>query len=420
MQIPLFIISYIHSITHSLIHSLKNRQLLFLRDTLVYTFTTFGGPQAHVAILLREFVEKRGYITESELMELSALSQILPGPSSTQTLIGVAWKVGGLRLALLSFLIWVLPSAAIMCAAAISYKTFASTGKINSILHFIKPAAVGIVAYAAVTFAQKFIKSRVSAYLATGSLVATLILQNPYAFPLLILLGGIISSALETQPTEDAIRVKLFSNVNPKKVGYFIGILLFFAALGALINRTSPFSLPIRLFENFYRNGILIFGGGQVLVPLMYTEFVELKHYLSNAEFLSGYALQQAIPGPTFSFTSFVGAISLGNRGYGLAGQIIGSLVAVIGINLPGLILILFIVPFWEDLKKITRIKNSLSGINAVAVGFMATALILLVAPFGADWMSYLIMAGAFCLLYFTRIKAPVVIIIGIALGLIF
>ncbi|WP_311947583.1 chromate efflux transporter [Mucilaginibacter terrae] len=399
---------------------MKNRQLLFLRDTLVYTFTTFGGPQAHVAILLREFVEKRGYITESELMELSALSQILPGPSSTQTLIGVAWKVGGLRLALLSFLIWVLPSAAIMCAAAISYKTFASTGKIDSVLHFIKPVAVGIVAYAAVTFAQKFIKSRVSAYLATGSLVATLILQNPYAFPLLILLGGIISSALETQPTEDAIRVKLFSNVNPKKVGYFIGILLFFAALGALINRTSPFSLPIRLFENFYRNGILIFGGGQVLVPLMYTEFVELKHYLTNAEFLSGYALQQAIPGPTFSFTSFVGAITLGNQGYGLTGQIVGSIVAVIGVNLPGLILILFIIPFWEDLKKITRIKNSLSGINAVAVGFMATALILLVAPFGTDWMSYLIMADAFCLLYFTRIKAPVVIIIGIVLGLMF
>lgn len=395
-------------------------QLLFLRDALVYTFTTFGGPQAHVAILLREFVEKRGYITESELMELNALSQVLPGPSSTQTLIGIAWKVGGLTLAIITFLIWVIPSAAIMCAAAISYKTFASSGKTEAVLRFIRPAAVGIVAYAAVTFAQKFIKTRVSAYLSIGSLVATLILQNPYAFPILILLGGIISSALETQPTEDALRTRLYANVNPKKVGYFIGILLFFAALGALINRTSPFSLPVRLFENFYRNGILIFGGGQVLVPLMYTEFVELKHYLTNAEFLSGYALQQALPGPTFSFTSFVGAITLGNRGYGVAGQIIGSLVAVIGINLPGLILILFIVPFWEDLKKITHIRNSLSGINAVAVGFMATAFILLVAPFGTDWMAYLIMAGAFCLLYFTKIKTPIVILIGVMLGLIF
>jgi chromate transporter len=398
---------------------LKGRQLLFIRDVSLYTFTAFGGPQAHIAVLLREFVEKRRYITEEELMELNALSQIMPGPSSTQTLVGVAWKVGGLRLAIITFLIWILPSAAIMCLAAISYKMFADKDKFTSILRFIQPMAVGIVAYATYVFARKFLKSRVTVMLAIGSLIATLILHNPYAFPILILIGGIISSALETQQQENELRVKLFANVNPNKVAYFIGILLFFAALGAIINQTSPFSLPIRLFENFYRNGILIFGGGQVLVPLMYTEFVELKHYLSNSEFLSGYALQQALPGPTFAFTSFLGGIAMGNKGYGIFGQIMGSLVAVIGINLPGLILILFIVPFWNDLKKITRIKNSLSGINAVAVGFMATALILLIKPFGLNLMAYGLVAATFLLLNFTKIKAPVIIIIGIIIGLI-
>jgi chromate transporter len=399
---------------------MNKRQLIFLRDVVLYTFTAFGGPQAHIAVLLREFVEKRRYITEEELMELNALAQLLPGPSSTQTLVGIAWKVGGLRLALITFLIWILPSATIMCLAAISYKMFADRARFAGILHFVQPIAVGIVAYATYTFAYKFLKSRVSTMLAIGSLIATLILQNAYAFPLLILMGGIISSALETQPQENELRVKLFSNVNPNKVTYFIGILLLFAAMGALVNQTSPFSLPIRLFENFYRNGILIFGGGQVLVPLMYTEFVEVKHYLTNSEFLSGYALQQALPGPTFSFTSFVGGITMGNKGGGIFGQVIGSIVAVIGINCPGLILILFIVPFWNDLKKITRIKNSLSGINAVAVGFMATALILLAKPFGLNWMAYLIMAATFLILKFTRIKTPIVIIIGIVLGLIF
>ncbi len=399
---------------------MKRRELLFLRDVFIYTFTAFGGPQAHIAILMREFVEKRRYITETELMELNALAQLLPGPSSTQTLVGIGWKVGGLRLAIITFLIWVLPSATIMCMAAISYRMFADRSKFTAILRFVQPIAVGIVAYATYTFANKFLQTRVSTMLAIGSLIATLILRNAYAFPLLILLGGIISSALETQPQENELRVKLFANVNQKKVTYFIGILLLFAALGALVNQTSPFSLPIRLFENFYRNGILIFGGGQVLVPLMYTEFVEVKHYLTNSEFLSGYALQQALPGPTFSFTSFLGGITMANKGGGFFGQIIGSVVAVIGINSPGLILILFIVPFWNDLKKITRIKNSLSGINAVAVGFMATALILLVRPFGLDWMSYLIMITAFLLLYFTKIKTPIIIIIGVALGLIF
>jgi len=399
---------------------MRKRQLLFLRDVLIYTFTAFGGPQGHIAILMREFVEKRRYVTEGELMELNALAQLLPGPSSTQTLVGIAWKVGGLRLAIISFLIWILPSATVMCIAAISYKMLADRSKFAEILRFVQPIAVGIVAYATYTFADKFLKSRVTTMLAIGSLIATLILQNAYAFPLLIMMGGIISSALETQPQENELRVRLFSNVNPRKVTYFIGILLLFAALGAVVNQTSPFSLPIRLFENFYRNGILIFGGGQVLVPLMYTEFVEVKHYLTNPEFLSGYALQQALPGPTFSFTSFLGGISMGNKGGSLIGQVAGSVVAVIGINSPGLILILFIVPFWNDLKKITRIKNSLSGINAVAVGFMATALILLIRPFGLDWLSYLIMAATFLLLYFTRIKTPVIIVAGIALGLIF
>jgi chromate transporter len=391
-----------------------------MRDALLYTLSAFGGPQAHIGILLREFVEKRNYVTEEELMELNALAQVLPGPSSTQTLIGIAWKVGGLRLAIITFLIWVLPSATIMCMAAIGYKMFATSARVAGILRFIQPMAVGIVAYATYTFAYKFLKTRINTMLAIGSLMVTLILQNPYAFPILILLGGILSSALEAPPQESELRVKLFSNVNPNKVAYFIGILLAFAALGAIINRTSPFSLPIRLFEKFYRNGIMIFGGGQVLVPLMYTEFVEVKHYLSSSEFLSGYALQQALPGPTFSFTSFLGGITLGNQGYNIGGQIAGSVIAVIGINSPGLILILFIVPFWNDLKKIARIKNSLSGINAVAVGFMATAFILLTKPFGLNWMAYLIMACTFLNLKFTKIKTPVVIVIGVVLGLMF
>lgn len=399
---------------------MRRRQLLFLRDVFIYTFTAFGGPQAHIAVLLREFVEKRRYVTEEELIELNALAQLLPGPSSTQTLVGIAWKVGGLRLAIITFLIWILPSATLMCMAAISYKMFADKTKFTHILRFVQPVAVGIVAYATYTFANRFIKSRISTMLAIGSLIATLILQSAYAFPLLILLGGIVSSALETQPQENELRVSLFSNVNPNKVAYFIGILLFFAVLGAIVRQTSPFSLPIRLFENFYRNGILIFGGGQVLVPLMYTEFVEVKHYLTNPEFLSGYALQQVLPGPTFSFSSFLGGITMGNRGSGIFGQIAGSAVAVIGLNTPGIILILFIVPFWEDLKKITRIKNSLSGINAVAVGFMATALILLTKPFGLNWVAYAVMIGTFALLNFTKTKAPVVILIGIMLGLIF
>ncbi|MBD3749471.1 MAG: chromate efflux transporter [Sphingobacteriales bacterium] len=379
--------------------------------------TSFGGPQAHFAILLNDFVKKRKYLTEEELMELYALTQILPGPSSTQTLIGIAYKIGKIPLALFTFFIWVLPSAAAMCFIAINLVQFSSHAEFVKVLSFIQPIALGIVAYAAYAFGKTALKTEISIILAVGAVAASLILRSAFAFPILILLGGIISSALEVKDEENELRVKLFTNINTRKVAYFIGVLLFFGLLGAIINRTSPFSLPIRLFENFYRNGILIFGGGQVLVPLMYTEFVDVKHYLTGQEFLSGFALQQMIPGPTFSFTSFLGALSLGNRGYGIWGQILGSLIAVVGINAPGIILILFIVPFWNDLKKITRIKRSLSGINAVAVGFMIAAFLLLLQPVGLSYLNFTIIFVTFLILRYTKIKTPYIILTGIFLG---
>lgn len=397
----------------------NKRHLIFLRDVTWYTFTAFGGAQAHLGIMLDVFVKKHNYITETELLELNALTQVLPGPASTQTLVGVAYKVGGLPLSILTFLIWILPSASLMSFAAISYSILGEKEKFQSVLNIIQPVAVGIVASAAFVLGKSILKSQTAIWLALSSLITTLILRNAYVFPILILLGGIISSAIDTPLEESQLRFKLFSNVNPKKIGYFIGILLLFAGLGAIINRTSPFSLPIRLFENFYRNGILIFGGGQVLVPYMFTEFVEMKNYLTAEQFLSGYAFQQAIPGPTFSFTSFLGGITLKNAGYGILGQMLGSTVAVLGINLPGLILILFIVPFWNDLKKISRIKNSLSGINAVSVGFLAAAIVFLMQPIGLSVLSVLVMLTTFTLLVFTRIPAPFLIIAGVVLGLI-
>ena len=386
-----------------------------------FTLTAFGGPQAHIAIMLKDFVNRRHYITESELLELNALTQVLPGPSSTQTLIGIAYKVGGLWLSIVTWLIWVLPSAAILCFVAIMFSFFDDKQKFIEVMRYVQPIAVGIVAFAAYALAKAVLKNKTSIWLAAGAVIVTLILKNAYVFPILILLGGIISSAIDTTYEENQLRVKLFSNINTNKVIYYIGILLLFAILGAIINQTSPFSLPIRLFENYYRNGIMIFGGGQVLIPLMFTEFVEMKHYLSGDEFIAGFAFQQALPGPTFSFTSFVGAMTMKNAGNSMGGQIIGSIVATLGINLPGLILVLFFVPFWNDLKKISRIKNSLSGINAVAVGFLIAGFIFmlktLVKSDGFDILSLVILICTTLVLTFTKIRTPFIILVGVLLG---
>ena len=396
------------------------KQWLFIRNVIFFTFTSFGGAQAHLALLLKYFVQSTKFISEEELLELNALAQVLPGPASTQTLVGIAWKVGKLKLAIITFLIWILPTAAIMTFAAISYALLDQKQKFNDVLEYIQPIALGIVAYGAWQLGKKVLSSQVSIFLAISSVIATLVLRNAYVFPLAILVGGMISSAIETPKEETELRVKLFSNINPRKLIYFLGALLLFALVGAIINRTSPFSLPIRLLENFYRNGILVFGGGQVLVPLMFTEFVEMKHYLPSSGFLSGFALQQALPGPTFSFSSYLGALSMKNFGYGLWGQILGGLIGVIGINLPGLILVLFIVPFWDDLKKISRIRHSLSGINAVSVGFIIAAFILLLIPMGFNWLFLGIMLATFLLLNFTKVSPPIIVLAGILFAYLF
>ncbi|MCX2574218.1 chromate efflux transporter [Pedobacter sandarakinus] len=398
----------------------SRKQLLFLHNVLFFTFTSFGGAQAHLALLLKYFVHSSKFISEEELLELNALAQVLPGPASTQTLVGIAWKVGRLKLAIITFLIWILPTASIMTFAAISYALLDQKQKFSDVLEYIQPIALGIVAYGAWKLGRKVLTNQVAIFLAFGSVVATFVLRNAYVFPLAILVGAIISSAIAAPKEESELRVRLFSNINPKKMIYFLGALLLFAMVGAIINRTSPFSLPIRLLENFYRNGILVFGGGQVLVPLMFTEFVDMKHYLQAPGFLSGFALQQALPGPTFSFTSYLGALSMKTFGYGTWGQILGGIIGVVGINLPGLILVLFIVPFWDDLKKISRIKHSLAGINAVSVGFIIAAFILLLIPMGFNWLFLAIMAVTFLLLNFTRVSPPLIVLAGIMIGYIF
>ncbi len=382
-----------------------------------FTFTAFGGAQAHLSLLLRYFVNNINFVTEEELLELNALAQVLPGPASTQTLVGIAYKVGGLKLAIVTFLIWILPSAALMTLAAVWYSLLDQKHKFVEILQFIHPIALGIVAYGAFKLGRKVLTNQVSVFLAFGALVGTLVLREAYVFPLAILIGGMVSSAIGTPHEETELRVRLFANVNPKKLSYFVGVLLLMAILGAIINRTSPFSLPIRLFENFYRNGIFIFGGGQVLVPMMFTEFVQMKHYLGQTDFLSGFAFQQILPGPTFSFTSYIGALGMKHGNYGVGGQIIGGILAVLGINLPGLILVLFIVPFWNDLKKISRIKHSLSGINAVSVGFIIAAFLMLLAPVGLNWLFLAIVLVTFLVLNFTKISPAWVIMAGVILG---
>ena len=194
--------------------------------------------------------------------------------------------------------------------------------------------------------------------------------------------------------------------------------MLIFAALLGAATKYQAITLPIRLFENFYRNGSLIFGGGQVLVPFLYTEFVEFKSYLSSEEFLSGYALVQAIPGPTFSFSAFIGALTM--REWGTSGEIMGAVIASIGVFLPGTFLIFFVSRFWDQLKKYRPVKASLEGINAASAGMVVAAAFLLYQPLEQNLLNILVIIITFLVLQFTKMPRPIIILIGFALGFVF
>jgi chromate transporter len=238
--------------------------------------------------------------------------------------------------------------------------------------------------------------------------VASYFSQTPYVFPIILICAGLITAVkFKAQPKEEKEKFKIdWSNFL-----IWVGVLVFAAVIGSISG-----ALPIRLFENFYRNGSLIFGGGQVLTPMLYTEFVEYKKYLSSSEFLSGYALVQSLPGPVFGFTSFIGSLSM--RNYGIGGELLGAFMSAAGIFLPGTFLIFFVIRFWESLKKYRAVRASLEGITAASSGLVAAAAIIMFQPLENTFLNFAFTVGTFAVLAFTKIPAPFIIIGGLILGL--
>ncbi len=385
------------------------RYYIFLKDVLLLALTSFGGPQAHIAHFLRIVVVKRAYLSEEDLIELNALCNILPGPTSTQTITAIGFRIGGPKLAFLTLLVWMLPAVTLMTIAGITMSSIQEKDLSISFTKFIQPMAVGFVSYAAYMISMKTVNTRTGVVLMVTAGVVSFFVRTPYVFPIVLLFAGMVTAfKYKAHPKEEKSKLKI-------QWGNFIlwaGVLIAAAALGIITK-----ALPIRLFENFYRNGSLIFGGGQVLIPLLYTEFVEFKKYLSSQEFLSGYAMAQSLPGPTFSFSAYIGALAM--REYGIIGEVLGALAAAIGIFLPGTFLIFFVIRFWEGLKKYRPVRASLEGVNAASAGLVAAAAILLYQPLDNNFMNVGFIIGTFCLLAFTRIPHPFIIIVGLLAGFI-
>ncbi|NCW11892.1 MAG: chromate efflux transporter [Chitinophagia bacterium] len=363
------------------------RHIPFLRAVLNYSITAFGGPQVAVGLMQHRFVEKRKDVTAEELMEYNAFCQLLPGASSTQTIILIAYKRGGVILAFFTLLIWILPATIIMGSLAILVTHFEFKGTLKS-LQFLQPMAVGFLVSAALLLYKKAIKSTITLSIFICTAIITFIgFKTPWTIPITIVLAGIVTNFSNKRIPDDGAA--------PKKVNWnslFIFIVLF-AMAGFLSEEATrqnwTYRKAFNLFENNYRFGSLVFGGGDVLMPIMYEQYVTRPQSaivkknkrdvlkMTSEEFLTGSGLVRAIPGPIFSIASYTGAISFKDKG--LIGQIVGAIIGSIGVFLPSFLIVLFFFPIWQKLKKFAVFYRSLEGIYAAIVGIMTGASIFLI-----------------------------------------
>jgi chromate transporter, chromate ion transporter (CHR) family len=415
------------------------RHVPFLKTVFFYTISAFGGPQGHYGMMLKTFVQKRKDVTEEELLDLLSFCNMLPGASSTQTITLIGYKRGGIPLAILTLLIWVTPACILMGGLSFLLDYFNSIGFNTSFLKFIKPMAIGFVAFSSLRLFRTAAHNTITYIIVACAAIATfLAFKSPWVFPALLVTGGIITNFSKKRIPQ--------VHEKPKEVKWG-NLLIFLALLGtagylseSATQENWKYKRAYNLFENTYRFGSLVFGGGDVLIPMMYEQYVvrpETKHIqqkrrdvlkIDRDEFLIGSGFVRAIPGPVFSVGAFMGGMALRTErgwGYHLLGVILGS----IGIFLPSLLLVLFFFPVWHNLKKYAIIYRSLEGINAAVVGIMAGATLYLTKDiliinhptyFLLNFLNISVIFLTFFILEKTKIPPPFIVLGCLLLGFIF
>jgi len=415
------------------------RHIPFLKAVFIHSLTAFGGPQAHIGMMLKTFARHRHYITEAELMEYNAFCQLLPGASSTQTLTLIGYKRGGVPLAVLTLVIWILPASILMGALSFLLHYIDKRALQVDIFKFIPPMAVGFLVYATVIAFNISIKNTITWVIMTIAAVATyLLFKQPWIFPLLIVMGGLATNLSRKRIPQ--------VEQKPKKIKWWnfwmFGIIFILAGLLSEIARKNdwPNRSPLNLFENTYRMGSLVFGGGQVLMPMMYEQWsvrpdaVKVKDpeviRIDKEDMYTAMGIVRAMPGPVFAIASFTGGMALKDHGKTpeekTIMQLLGCLIGTIAIFLPSALLVLFFFPIWHNLKKYAAVYRSLEGINSVVVGIMIAATFYLMKDISlldvkvSSLINATVIAGTFSLLQYTKIPPPLIVLCCLLLGYIF
>jgi len=401
------------------------RHVPYLKAVFFYTISAFGGPQGHFGMMMKTFVERRRDITKEELMEYLAFCQLLPGATSTQTITLIGYKRGGVPLAVLTLIIWILPASIIMGCFSFLVQYVNTYHVTLNIFSYVQPMAVGFIAFAAFRMYKISIKNPITFIIMLVGLFATyLLFKTPWVFPILIILGGVVTNFSDKRiPEKENIRPKQIKWTN---IWLFVLLFLIVGFLSETARRHNwEDKRAFNLTENVYRFGSLVFGGGDVLMPMMYEQYVVRKktQYLTKEQYLTGWGLVRAIPGPVFSVASYTGGMVLKDNGKYM--QLLGCVIGCIGIFLPSALLVLFFYPVWHNLKKYVIVFRALEGINAVVVGIMGAAFLYLLKDISitalntVSFVNIFVIIGTFLLLNFTKIRSPYIVMGCLLLGLV-
>lgn len=406
------------------------RHVPFLKTVFLHSLTAFGGPQAHIAMMMKTFVHQRPYVTKEELLEYNGFCQLLPGASSTQTITLIGYKRGGVLLAVLTLIIWILPASILMGAFSFLLEYFDKKALHNDIFKFIPPMAAGFLFYAAVVSFGASVRNTITwAIMLISALSTYLLFKQPWIFPLLIVLGGVTTNLSRKRIPQ--------VEQKPRKIKWWniwmFAIIFITAGLVSEMARKDnwPNRKPINLFENTYRMGSLVFGGGQVLMPMMYEQWSvrpeAIKRKDANVvqidedKMYTGMGIVRAIPGPVFSIAAFTGGMALKDMGFEM--QLVGCLIGTIAIFLPSALLVLFFFPIWNNLKKYAAVYRSIEGINAVVVGILVASTLYIMKDISiieAKTISFInvgIILGTFLLLQYTKIPSPIIVCACLLIG---
>jgi chromate transporter len=329
-------------------------------------FTSFGGPIAHLAYFREEFVTRRKWLDDRVYADLVALCQFTPGPTSSKVGIGIGLTKAGLPGALAAWLAFTLPSAFALVLFAYGLETVA--GDLGAgWLHGLKVVAVAVVAQAVWGMARNLCPDAPRFTLAVAAAIITVAWPTSMGQVTAIAMGGIVGYGfLGAKRDEAHVEMTI-------PVGKTAGVLclgLFFALLVAMPAAMAVFPNHIlALFDSFYRAGSLVFGGGHVVLPLLQSAVVP-PGWVSNDAFLAGYGAAQAVPGPLFTFAAYLGA-TMGPEPHGWQ----GALLCLGAIFLPSFLLVIGVLPFWDELRRYQAVRAALVGVNAAVVGLLLAAL---------------------------------------------